>query len=431
MFRKIGYSFLVAFAAAIFTASAAAQVGQISGMIEFKAADGTVTPFEGATVEVFRTDNKSSGVSETTDKKGQFRFAGLTTSGTYVISISAPGASPQIYPAVKPPLENVKFVLEPGDGRKLTAEEVRTAAAQAADANTEEGKKAQAEFEAKKKEIEAKNAKILKETEIIQASLKDGNTAFEAKNWDGAIAKYDEGINANPTFAGSAPVLMNNKGAALRERAVATYNQNVKNADVTAKVAAFAKVKEDLGNAADTYHKSWTLLQNASATDISDPKVKEAQTGVAVRGAVDSFRLMSQTEQVDETKIDAAKAMIPVYIGMETDQAKKEQAKLILGDLYRVVGDADNAITEYRKVIEASPENLDALAGLGLSLVNAGYINDNKDQLQEGANYLQKFASAAPNTHKYKDDALGLIESLKTEQKIAPQKVSTPARRRN
>ena len=81
-------------------------------------------------------------------------------------------------------------------------------------------------------------------------------------------------------------------------------------------------------------------------------------------------------------------------------------------------------MAEYRKALETSPENIDAMAGLGLSLVNAGYISNNKEQLQEGANFLQKYASSAPDGHKYKADALGLIESLKTEQKIAPQKVA-------
>jgi hypothetical protein len=61
--------------------------------------------------------------------------------------------------------------------------------------------------------------------------------------------------------------------------------------------------------------------------------------------------------------------------------------------------------------------------------VNSGFINDNKEQLQEGANMLQKFASAAPDSHKYKKDATEAIEMLKNEQKITPQKV-TPARRR-
>ena len=435
MIRK--FSILSIFViAAVLSASTAvsAQTAPLSGTIEMKKADGTVAPVEGAMVEAFRTDIKASGPAAKTDKKGQFSFAGLTVGAEFVLSVSAPGAAPTYLPGVKPGMDKLKMTLEPGDGRRLTADEVRQAMAQAGTGGgelTAEQKKAQAEYDAKVKEVSAKNEKILKENQIIEAALKEGNAAFTAKNYDIAVAKYDEGINANPTFAGSAPVLMNNKGAALRQRAVDLFNQNVRNTDATAKVAAFVKVKADLAESAEIYSKSLNILKNAPAGEISDPNIKTQQIATAQRGLFDTFRLMAQTEQVDETKIEIAKTVIPEYIAAETDAAKKEQAKLILGDLYRVTGDADNAIAEYRKALETSPENLDAMAGLGLSLVNAGYINNNKEQLQEGANYLQKYASAAPDNHKYKADALGLIESLKTEQKIAPQKVSTPARRRN
>ncbi len=433
MIRKI--SILSIFVIAVVLSASTvvmAQTAPLGGTVELKKADGTVVPVEGALVEVFRTDIKSSGPANKTDKKGYFSFAGLIIGGDYVLSVSAPGASPTYQPGVRPGMEAIKITLSEGDGRRLTADEVRQAMAQMTPGGgqmSEEDKKAKAEYDAKVKEITAKNEKILKENQIIEAALKDGNAAFTAKNFDIAVAKYDEGINANPTFAGSAPVLMNNKGAALRERAVITFNQNVRSTDPSAKVAAFGKVKADLGEAANMYSKSMEILKNAPAD--MDPNMKTQQMATAMRGLFDTFRLMALTEQVDETKLELAKTAVPEYIAAETDAAKKEQAKLILGDLYRVTGDADNAIAEYRKALETSPESLDALAGLGLSLVNAGYINDNKAQLQEGANYLQKFASAAPDNHKYKDDALGLIESLKSEQKIQPQKVSTPTRRRN
>ena len=412
-----------------------AQTAPVSGNVILKKPDGTATPIEGVTVEAFRTDIKGSGPAAKTDKRGNFSFAGLQLGATYVLSFSGPGAQPTYYPGVKPGQSpELKVQMSEGDGRKLTPDEVRQVASQPAQGGssgelTEEQKKAQAEHAAKVKEVTDKNAKIEAENKIIEASLKEGNDAFATKNWDIAISKYEAGINANPTFAGSAPVLMNNRGAALRERAVKTYNENVRNTDVSAKVAALGKVKADLGEAADGYHKAWTIMKNAPATDVADPKAKETQIANSIRGAADTFRLMAQTEQVDETKIALAKEMLPEYQTIETDLAKKENSKLILGDLYRVTGDADNAIAEYRKVVDATPENLDALAGLGLSLVNAGYINNNKEQLQEGANYLQKFSSAAPATHKFKDDAVGLIESLKAEQKITPQKVA-PARRR-
>jgi tetratricopeptide (TPR) repeat protein len=415
---------------------ASAQTAPVSGRVELKKADGTVVPVQGALVEIFRTDIRSSGPADKTDKKGVFNFAGLALGATYVISVSAPGAAPQYLPNVKAGQTDIRITLSEGDGRRLTPEEVREAIAKGAGGEapaqmSEEEKKAQAEYEKKVKEIQEKNAKIQQKTAIIEAALRDGNNAYQAKNWDLAIAKYEEGIEADPDFAGSAPVLLNNKGAALRERAVITYNQNVKNPDASAKVEAFRRVKEDLGTAAATYARSLEILKNAQPGDIADPKLRESQMAVALRGAADTFRLMTLTEQVDETKIELAKALIPEYVASETDPARKAQARVILADMYRILGDSDNAIAEYRKVVEEMPDNLDALAGLGLSLVNAGYINNNKEQLQEGANYLQKYASAAPDGHKYKNDAIGLIESLKAEQKITPQKVTTPTRRRN
>lgn len=413
-----------------------AQNAPVTGKVELKKADGTVVPVEGATVEAFRTDIKSAGPADKTDKKGQFSFAGLQLGATFVLSVSASGASPTYLPNIRPGngSENLTITLSEGDGRKLTADEVRAALAKAPTPGasgtlTKEQREAllkeQADYEKKKAEVESKNTKIQQENAVIEASLKAGNEAFGAKNWDVAVAKYNEGIAASPDFAGSAPVLLNNKGAALRERAVVKYNTNVKSTDATVKIEAFKAVKADFAEAADAYNRSWTILKAAQPGDISDPKIKDAQLAAAATGAKDTFRLMALTEQVDDTKLDIAKALIPEYIAIETDAAKKEAAKLILADVYRVAGNADGAIAEYRKVLETTPDNLDAMAGLGLSLVNAGYINDNKAQLQEGANVLQKFASAAPDTHKYKDDAVGLIETLKTEQKIAPQKAGS------
>lgn len=439
MFRKVlgSISFAV-LTVSFFAVTATAQTAAVSGIVELKTAENKVVPIEGAVVEVYRTDTKSGGPSDKTDKKGQFSFAGILLGGTYVLAVSAPGAAPSYFPNIKPgqASDNIKILLEVGDGRKLTADEVRQLVAASSGGGSvtggkmsEEDKKKQAEYDAEVKKVNEKNDRIKVETAVIQASLKDGNAAYEAKNWDLAVSKYDEGINANPTYAGSAPVLLNNKGAALRQRAIVHYNENVKNADATAKVAAFTQVKTDLGTSAESHFKAIEVMKNAPAADITDPNQKTREIATALRGAAEAFRLMARTEQVDDTKLEIAKTLLPEYIAQETDATQKEQAKLILGDLYRVAGDADNAIAEYRKALEASPDNLDVLAGLGLSLVNAGYINDNKEQLQEGANFLQKFASVAPDSHKYKDDAVQLIQSLKTDQKITPQKVA-PAKRR-
>ncbi len=69
-----------------------------------------------------------------------------------------------------------------------------------------------------------------------------------------------------------------------------------------------------------------------------------------------------------------------------------------------------------------SPDNPDALAGLGLSLFNSGVVADNKAQKQEGLNYMQKFADTAPENHPLKASVRDAVEYLKTQDKLIPQK---------
>lgn len=449
MFRKSFISFVLAGFVIIFcNAVSLAQTAPVSGTVELQKADGTREPVAGALIEVYRTDIKAGFPSAKSGKKGEFSFAGMQFVATYIFSVSAPGCSPTVYPNVKAGMEKLVITLDPGDGRKLTEDEARkwvasTAARSGSTELTAEQKKEQAEFEAKRKEIEAKNAKAQKSNEIIAQAFKEGNEAMAAKNYDLAIAKYDEGIAADPDFVGSAATLNNNRSTALRTRGVDAYNKAVKSTDVSEKIATLGKARQDLAESAQGYIRSWNVLKNAPAADIVDRANYDATKKSALAGSVDTFRMAVRTEQVDQSVIDAAKVLIPEYLSAESDVVKKAEASLAFADLYRVVGDSENAIIGYKAILETSPDNIDALAGAGLSLVNLGYIkvengksqnnkamqDEGKKDLQEGANLLGKFASAAPDTHKYKADAVGLIETLKKEQNVTPQKVTTTRRR--
>lgn len=451
MFRKsffqLSFVFALVFAgcAGVFAQTTA----PVSGTVELQKADGSREPVAGALVEVFRTDIKGGAPPSKTNAKGQFSFAGLQLGWTFILSVSAPGCAPTYMPNLKAGQDRILVTMSPGDGTKMSEEEVKKAAATRkaggteTPQNTEEIKKAQADYEAKKKEVEEKNKKAANANEIVNAALKAGNEAFGAKNYDLAIAKYDEGIAADANYVGSAPILHNNRATSLMSRAVETYNKSVKNTDVTEKVAGLMSTKKDLADSVDGFQRSLTILKNAPAADIVDRNNFEATKLGALKGARDSFQMAVRTEQVDAALIETAKLLLPEYIAAETDSAKKAQANLILADLYRVVGDSDNAIAAYKKILETSPDDLDALAGAGLSLVNLGYIvmengkssNDKalvdsgKLKLQEGANYLQKYSGLAPDGHKFKNDAVGLIETLKKEQNVTPQKVTPPKKK--
>ena len=414
-----------------------AQSAPVTGTVELHKDDGSKEPVSNALIEVYRMDIKSSFPSAKTNKRGEFSFAGLPLGATFYFSVSAAGASPLIYPNVRAGQERLVLIMSPGDGRKLTEDDVRKAAAAAQGAEpakaaelTEAQKKEQAEYEAKVKEIEEKNKKAAKTNEIINAALKEGNEAFKAKNYDLAVAKYEEGIAADPEFVGSAPTFYNNRGAALYARGIDTYNAGIKMTDATEKFAAFTKAKKDFDDAAQGYLKAWIVLRNAPAADINDKSIYEATRIATLRGAKDAFQIGVRTEQVDESMIESAKVLIPEYLKIETDAAKELEARVVYADLFRVVGDSDNAIAAYTAILEEYPDNQDALAGAGLSLVNLGYINNDKAKLQEGANLLQRFASVAPDSHKFKADAVALIDTLKKESNVTPQKRAAPSRRR-
>ncbi|MFM9904600.1 MAG: hypothetical protein ACKVQJ_08530 [Pyrinomonadaceae bacterium] len=428
MSRKFYFTIMLSVALVAFGhLSGFAQTAPVSGTVELKKADGTREPVVGALIDVYRTDVKSGFPSAKTGKKGEFAFAGLTLGGTFTFGISAPNCAPTIFPGVKAGQEKLIITMSPGDGSKLSEADVRKGAVAKTGGTTAEltaeEKKAQAEYEKKTAEITAKNEKIKNAGEIVARTLKEGNDAFTAKNYDLAIAKYSEGLDAEPDFVGSAPVLLNNRGASYSARAVETYNKTVKSTDATLKVEGMGKVRKDLLDSSASFTRAWNITKNAPVADIADPKANDANKLGALRGIRDTFRYAVLTEQVDPAVIEDAKVMIPEFLALESDAAKKAEASLIFADLYRVTADSDNAIAAYKKILETSPENADALVGVGLSLVNNGYIKDDKAQLQEGANYLQKFVTIAPDSHKYKANAIEAIATLKSLSNVAPQKL--------
>lgn len=431
MSRKFYFSFLVA--AAVFMAGhlvVFAQTAPSGGTVEVKKADGTQEPVAGALIEVYRTDIKAGFPSAKSDSKGIFRFAGMPLGGVFTFAVSAPNCAPMIFPNVRAGQEKLLIVLSPGDGRKFSESEARTAKpANFSGELTEEEKKAKADFDKKSAEIQEKNAKAENTNAIITAVAKDAKAAFEAKDYDLAIRKYEEGIAADPNFVGSAPVFNNNRSTALRLRGLDSRNRAIKLTDVTEKLAGLEKARKDFAESATGFLRAWTILSTAVQTEIPDRANYDEAKLMTLTGAQETFRLAMLTDQVDPSIIEAAQTLTPAYTAVETDITKKVGASILYADLYRVAGDKETAIVAYKKVLEIAPDNVDALAGVGLVLVDMGWLKESDKALsqalsQEGANYLQRFVSLAPDTHKLKEGAVGYLEILKA-QSIIPVKQPT------
>ncbi|MBE7515165.1 MAG: carboxypeptidase regulatory-like domain-containing protein [Chloracidobacterium sp.] len=458
MFKRAAIGLIVAgLLIGIGSIAALGQTVITSGRVELEKQDGSRVPVAGATIDVFRTDIKGSASGTKTDKKGSFTFANLLIGGVYTLVFSAPDCEPTLIQNIKAGSEKIVVTMHPGDGRRWTADEVEKALSGAGSSvgsttkgNAEsttpaEKSKEQIEYEKKVAEIEADNKRKQKAYDIVAASMKAGNDAFTAganqvkakdlsgavTNFTTAIAKYDEGVQAEPNFVGLTTPLLNNRATALRQRAVATYNLGTKETDAASKTSMYDRAKSDLLESAKSYERAWQVIQSAKPEEIAAVKDFDTLKSDTIRGSRDTFAMAVATERIDPAIIEIAKAMIPEYLKVEPDAAKKIEAQLIIADMYRINQNREEAIGAYKAVLEAAPDNVDALAGAGLMLVDLAWLKDNDKALaQEGANYLQRFVAIAPDSNKMKEGAKGYLEILK-QQSIVPVKTATPSKKKH
>lgn len=412
----------------------AAQNGQLRGQATLKQADGTVIPAAEAIVDVFRWDLPGD-YNLKANKKGEFVHAGLPVQGTYVIAVSLPGAQAFYLPNVRLLTdEPVKIELSPGDGRRLTRADIKTlmargsgtaGAAGAKEAPDDKAKRA--ELLKKNAEIEAANKKAEASNAIIDRTFKAGNDALRAKNYDLAIAQYDEGLTADPEHPG-APALLTNKTMALNARAVDRFNLAVKATDDSAKSAGMESAKKDWTEASQSGAKAVAMLKAMPApADVAAANSAKTNLYFALMARADATRLF--VTKVDPSKIDMGVTAYQEYIAAEADPVKKSKAE---HDLAQMLFDAnvfDRALTEYQKILETNPDDLDALLRAGQALFNIGAINTDKAKYQEAANYLARFVEKAPESNPFKADAKAILDTLKDQENVKPEKTATPVRR--
>jgi tetratricopeptide (TPR) repeat protein len=191
--------------------------------------------------------------------------------------------------------------------------------------------KEQIEYEKKLAEIQEKNWQIAENNDRIQKSLLEGQKAFAAKNYELAIAEFDEAISLDPDYWGTAPVLLTNKAVVLRVSAIEKYNSAViKNKTVTDEArASFYEAIESLKNAARIYAEN--PLPNGETEKISYEKGRY-KTALEM---AECYRLLVL---IDKSKAFEAVEAFENYLKIETDAAKKEKAERELIRLKTLAG---------------------------------------------------------------------------------------------
>lgn len=409
-----------------------AQNGQLRGHVTLKQADGTVVPAADAVVDVFRVD-LASEFHLKANKRGEFVHAGLPFGGDYIIAVSLPGGQPTYLPGVKVG-RDIDFAIEmqPGDGSRLTLDQINKL--KAGGASSSGGAKESAEDKAKRAELLKKNEEILaanKKAEssnaIIEQTFKAGNEALKTKNYDLAISKYDEGLAADPEHPG-APALLTNKTMALTSRGVEKYNVAVKATDDAAKNTGMESAKKDWTEAAQSGDKAVTMLKALpTPTDVGAAGNAKTNMYFALLARADATRLY--VTKVDQSKVADGVKAYDEYIAVEIDPIKKSKAEHDLAQMLFDANDFDKALAQYQKILEANPDDLDALLRSGQALFNIGAINTDKAKYQDAANYLAKFVEKAPDTNPFKADAKAILDTLKDQANVKPEKLAPPPRR--
>ncbi len=435
MLRKLFFA-IVAVVALLSTAFiASAQTGELRGHVTMNQADGTQAPASDVAIDVFRTD-LSGKYNTKTNKKGEFVFAGLPYVGTYTIAASHPAARPSYLPNVKVGRgTDYEIKLSPGDGKRLTLEEINAAEKQNTGSVASSGsprresaaeKAAREEAIRKNAEIDAKNKKIEQSNTVVARTFTAGNAALEAKNYDEAIKQYDEGIAADP----AQPALLTQKSAALKGRGVERYNAAITSKDEAAKGPGIEAAKSDFRASAEAIKQAVDSLNAQTVpTDPQEQTRFNANKIAALSTRAEAMRLF--VTKVDQTQADAGQKAYEDYLAVETDPARKLAAQRGLAQMLFDANSFDKALAEYQKILATNPEDTDALVKSGMLLFNIGAVNNDKAKYQEAANFLQQFVDKAPDTDKLKADAKAILEELKNQQNVKAEKTTaTPARRR-
>ena len=91
------------------------------------------------------------------------------------------------------------------------------------------------------------------------------------------------------------------------------------------------------------------------------------------------------------------------------------------GNTYFAAGMSEEAITTFKSIIATDPASIDALYGLGLTLI----ASSETKVIQEGANALGEFVAKAPATDKRVPIVKEALDAVKNAYKIEAEKPSS------
>jgi tetratricopeptide (TPR) repeat protein len=422
---KIKHLVFAALLVALAAVSSFAQVGRMEGEVKKR---GTNEPIPNAEVQIHRNDIKWSANLKT-DKKGKFIHAGIQYGGTYTIIIGADSFAPAFSSGHKPDQPIPAFELDPGDGKRLTIDEVKAAMTKGPGgapaggdskaAATGPSKKELEEYNKKLEEVKKKNESIEADNKAMQTALETGKTAFNNKDYNAAITEFDKGI----AIDADQNVFWYFKGLSLYNRGVTKLNESLK--DPALRDPAKADFTDAVTNAAKAVALLDTAIAATPATDQAKAAQNKTNKAAYLKVKADAASLLGRRFS-DVAMAEAAN---------KDDPALKKKYLFTGAETLREAGSVDSAVNAYKAIIDLDPNFAEAYYGIGLAYFG------NEKTFQDGANYLQFFIEKAPSSDPRVAEAKGVIASLNVKPSADALKVlkkeadtkakATPTRKKN
>jgi tetratricopeptide (TPR) repeat protein len=310
------------------------------------------------------------------------------------------------------------MTLDAGDGGTITLDEVKAAIGKAKSGGAGPGQPQQPQVSAadraKAEKDKAEYDKAVKDSKEVQANFDAARTRYntgiglmQSNNYSGALSEFEAASQVDTAkhveFLRLAYKADANIAEAHYQIGVDLFNKKQK-----------PEAKEHFEKALASASKSIEL----ATTDTAEPNINNdllVYYGIYAKNVLLLIEHYGQADKIPATVAIFDKAGV-------LDATNKNKWAAMKGDAYRYAGMTDEAAAAYKAVIAADPANIDAMYGLGLTLI----ASSETKVIQEGANALGDFVAKAPPTDKRVPAVKEALEAVKNAYKIEAEK---PAKR--
>jgi len=257
------------------------------------------------------------------------------------------------------------------------------------------------------------NLAITDSNNDLEKIFRSGGEAFIAGRYTEAIQIYEQGLKEYP----DQPDLWVNKALSLLSRSSATHVAAARTSDEVLRKSGMEAMRQDVREAVKAVDKAVGLIKDMPVpTEPAFLNGFESLKLMSLRTRANAYGALAT--QVDESYATSAFAAYQDYINAETEPELIHGARIIAARMLLMANRSNDSFEEYQKLLDVNLDDVEALLGAGVALVNSGFATKEQPKIQRGIEYLQRFVEKAPTSHRMKGSTEEALDYLKRARGI-------------